>query len=135
MIADSLLTYLEDQGLLTKGDDGYLGFQPAEPDGCVSVYDESAPSSSESQAFGYDAAGVQVLVRDKDYRTARDKSIQIHLAIAGFRHGRFTQTGPYVTLSEIQTAPTSIGSDKQGRHEWSAHYRFELVTENSIHRT
>ena len=127
MMAEAAAVYLTASGLGTfdaaGGGSLRVAFQPDDPDDVVTLFDESAPTITESSAHAIDRLGVQVLVRSKDYTAARTKAFDIHKQLAGFA-GELAAGFPRVTLTEVITAPTSIGQDEKNRSEFSGHYAF-----------
>lgn len=136
MIADAVASYLQAQGHGARDTDLFLGFQPdKEPDNCITVYDEAAPALPESHALQVDMFGVQVLVRNTDYLAARDALLAIHKDLAGFGGGALVAGTPEITAVFIDTPPATIGRDQRGRSEWSAHYRFRVLSTGDTYRT
>jgi len=151
MIAEELALYLQTMGHGTKSDfhafiqtefgawiegkDLFLGFQPDSPDDCITVYDESASVLEESHALSTDACGVQVLVRNQSYTSARDALIAIHQDLAGFGGEPFVSGGKMVHAVFIVTSPTSIGRDDKGRSEWTAHYWMRVESQGDLFRS
>jgi hypothetical protein len=134
MIAEQLALYLHEKGYGIQNVDLFHGFQPNEPDNCIVVYDVSATVSSDSQALSVDEFGVQVLVRNTNYSTARDTIMTIHKSLVGFGGMPFITGGLTVHAVYIDTTPTSIGKDDKGRNEWSGHYRVRVESEGDLYR-
>ena len=126
MIAEELAQYLIARGHGVQEVSMFLGTQPDQPDDCVTVYDETAPTMEESHALSLDQFGVQVLVRNVNYTTARDLARNIHKDLAGFGGEPFVHGGSMVDALFVVTPPTSIGRDDKNRSEWSAHYRVQV---------
>ena len=135
MIAEELALYLCEKGHGIQNVDLFLGFQPDDLDDCATVYDETSPALGESQALSVDQFGVQVLVRNSSYTTARNALMAIHKSLVGFGGRRFITGGSMVSVVFIDTPPTSIGKDDKGRNEWSAHYRVRVESEGDLYRT
>jgi len=135
MIAEQFALYLHTQKYGTQNLDLFVAFQPNEPANCIIVYDESVSVSSDSHAVSVDEFGVQVLVRNTVYGTARDKSMMIHKALVGFGGRSFVIGGLVVSAVFIVTTPTSIGKDDKGRNEWSAHYRVRVESKGDAFRS
>jgi hypothetical protein len=125
MIATDIATYLAGKGHGIVNTDLFSDFQPDEPDNCIVFYNESAPSLPESDALAVDQYGLQVLVRNTANSTARSKILDIHRALVGFSGELSGQT---ITDLCIVTPPTTIGRDEHNRAEWSAHYRYRLLS-------
>lgn len=135
MVAESIVDFLDSEGVATKGTDIFLGSQPDSPDNCITLYDESAPTLEESDAFNIDTGGVQVMVRNTDYLTAKATLTTIHQKVSGFRHGKFVASGPWIRQTHITTPPSSIGKDEDDRHEWVVHYSFEYESTGNDNRS
>lgn len=135
MIAEELAKYLQAKGHGTQNEDLFLGFQPAFPVCCVTVYDETAPVADESNALSVDLFGVQVLVRNSTYTGARDKILEIHKDLVGFGGGTFVDGGKLVHAVFISTTPASIGRDENGNSEWSAHYMVRVESSGDSYRS
>lgn len=131
MIGEAFMFYLQDQGRGTVGEDLFLSFQPDMPDDCIVIYDTSSPVLEESQGLQVDNMTCQVLVRNADYLQARDTIAAIHRDIVGYDG---TMGGLDVTAVFIDQAPASIGQDEKGRAEWSAHYRFRVISKGDTFR-
>lgn len=131
MIGNAFLNWLSSQGYGTLGESLFLGFQPSEPHNCMTVYDTTPPVLEESQGLAVDNWTVQVLVRDEDYGPARDKLMAIHKSILCFSG---SIGGHEVTSVFVDVAPSSIGRDEHNRAEWSAHYRFRVLSVGDTHR-
>lgn len=133
MVGEQLISWLANEGFGTEATDLYLGSQP-EKGNCTTVYEETAPAIDESQAFSVDSIGIQVLCRDESYFNARNQCKAIHKKLSGFR-GHFDEEGNAIRKTLTVTAPASIGKDDKDRHEWSAHYNVEFITEDNTNRT
>jgi hypothetical protein len=131
MIGEAFMGYLAAEGYGTVGDDLFLGFQPDSPDNCITIYDTSPPVLPESQGLQVDNMTCQILVRNEDYLQASDTVQSIHKGIVGFSGtmGEFA-----VTMVFVDQAPASIGLDEKGRAEWSAHYRFRVISKGDTFR-
>lgn len=121
MIGEYVKDYLVAEGYGTYGTDLFLGFRPDDPNNLTVLYEETAPPLAESQGYAIDTMGIQVLVRNKDYSTARTKLKEAHKLLAGFR-GTLATGAPHVRETYITTTPSSIGSDENNRKLWTAHY-------------
>ena len=132
MIAEELAKYLQAKGHGTQNEDLFLGFQPAFPVCCVTVYDETAPVADESNALSVDLFGVQVLVRNLTY-TNRDQILDSK-DLVGFGGGTFVDGGKLVHAVFISTTPASIGRDENGNSEWSAHYMVRVESSGDSYR-
>lgn len=120
MTGEETKTYLVDEGFGVFGTDLFVGGQPDTPDDCTTILEESAPVLTESQGFNTDSVGLQLISRNTSYTAARDKLLEAHELLAGFR-GELPG-GTYVRATQITTPPSAIGRDENGRHEWTAHY-------------
>lgn len=109
----------------------FVDFQPATPDNCIALYNESASALPESQALNIDQFGLQVLVRHTDNSAARELAYKIFGELVGFSGD---VDGEYVSATYCDTMPASIGRDENNRAEWTAHYRYRLQT-NTKHRS
>ena len=84
MIAEAAMEYLAAQGHGAVGLTLRVGHQVDAPDNLCTLFDESAPAATESNIVALDQVGLQVLVRDVEYRAARDRCRAIHQRLVGF---------------------------------------------------
>lgn len=144
MIAEAVARHLATKGHGAFDDvestplnpDIFFGFQPDQPDNCITVYDTTAPTLPESQAFAIDQVGIQVLIRNTSYTAARDIAMSIHRDLVGFGGASLAPGTPRVSAIYVETAPTSVGRDEHtnSRAEWSAHYRLRIESEGDLYR-
>lgn len=114
MIAEQVREYLITQGITQIN----LGFKPESPNDITVVRDVSASQPAETQ-IGTEQTGVQVTTRSANQQQARNRLQSIYLMLVEFRSDQFTPTGNFVTLTVTQTPPSYIGTDDNGRHEWT----------------
>lgn len=134
MIGEYLIQYLVDEGFGTYETDLFLGFRPDSPDNLTVIYEETAPVLNESQGFAIDRTGIQVMVRNKDYATAKAKCKQVHNLLAAFR-GELADGAPHVRETYVTTTPSSVGSDENNRKLWTAHYAMTYAATETQFRT
>ena len=120
MIAEAAMEYLAAQGHGAVGLTLRVGHQVDAPNNLCTLFDESAPAATESNIVALDQVGLQVLVRDVEYRAARDRCRAIHQRLVGFG-GESPRTSP--RGGDLRRhAPIVIGRDERDRSEWTAHY-------------
>lgn len=132
MLAEALMDYVAGQSFGTVGTDMGVGYQPDTPDRFIAFFDESAAVIEDSQAYGVDNCGVQIIMRSADYVDARDTLQLIHKAIVAFSGD--LGDGTTVTAIFISQNPAWIGRDKRERHEWSSHYDIRFQTAGDAFR-
>ena len=130
MIADNFIDWLELKGFGTVGTNLFDNFQPDSPDNLISTYDVNAPAISESSSLSVDQYAIQVIVRNTSKELAKYIIKDIHKKFMGFS-GRLIENGELISMVFNDTPPYSIGKDENGRHEYSAFYRFRVVTDAS----
>ena len=130
MIADNFTDWLELKGFGTVGTNLFDNFQPDSPDNLISTYDVNAPAISESSSLSVDQYAIQVIVRNTSKELAKYIIKDIHKKFMGFS-GRLIENGELISMVFNDTPPYSIGKDENGRHEYSAFYRFRVVTDAS----
>jgi len=132
MIAEEFAGYLAQKGHGTLDVDISIDFQPDQPDNLLSLYNESAPVPAESQSLAVDQYGLQILIRNEANATAQSKLEEIHRDLVGFSG---ILNGYEVTDLNVVTPPSRIGRDEHNRAEWTAHYRYRLISEGNQFRS
>lgn len=137
MLAGEVARYLAGRGLVsfdeTAADgDCFIGVLPSAPDEVVALIPTGGLAADVK--LGYDTPTLQVLVRGtSDPRPAANRAQAIYSALHGL-HGVSLPGGTYVVgCWGIQSAPTHIGRDENGRHELSLNVRLE-VRSRTVHR-
>ena len=130
MIADNFIDWLELKGFGIVGTNLFDNFQPDSPDNLISTYDVNAPAISESSSLSVDQYAIQVIVRNTSKELAKYIIKDLHKKFMGFS-GRLIENGELISMVFNDTPPYSIGKDENGRHEYSAFYRFRVVTDAS----
>lgn len=130
MIADNFTDWLELKGFGTVGTNLFDNFQPDSPDNLISTYDVNAPAISESSSLSVDQYAIQIVIRNTSKELAKYIIKDIHKKFMGFS-GRLIENGELISMVFNDTPPYSIGKDEHGRHEYSAFYRFRVVTDAS----
>jgi hypothetical protein len=129
-----VLKYLESLNFGTEEVNLFNGFQPDDPDDCITIYDCQASPLDESDCLSVDNFGIQVLVRNTAYETASNKSIAIHRSLVGFS-GELFEGGSNISYFQCKDdSPYSIGKDNKGRNEWSAYYQVRVMSIGDLHR-
>lgn len=131
MIAEQVLKYLENNGYGAEGTNLFYDFMPDNPDNCIVFYDESTPTSPESNCLSVDNCGVQITVRNNT-ENAKLTIWNIHKLIVGLGGNdfKFATNGNLISNVTIETAPYSLGKDNDGRAMYTAHYNIRLMSEN-----
>ena len=130
MIADNFTDWLELKGFGIVGTNLFDNFQPDSPDNLISTYDVNAPAISESSSLSVDQYAIQIVIRNTSKELAKYIIKDIHKKFMGFS-GRLIENGELISMVFNDTPPYSIGKDEHGRHEYSAFYRFRVVTDAS----
>lgn len=127
------MNYLHSQSLGTKGQNLFVSVMPdadGTPDNCIAIFDETGVIPEGTQDYDIDGFGTQILVRG-DYDWATEKIIEIHRYVPGW-----TNDAPIKVIStHIQSEPTGIGNDAEGRTQYSVHYEHYCEIGNNKHRT
>ena len=103
----------------------YLGFRPAQPDTCITLYQTSGlPPDAKHQ---YNSIGLQVSTRAKHYTTA------YNLAYAVFNklQSLSTQTvsGTYIVDIQADQDPYSLGQDEINRFLFTQNFIIQYYME------
>jgi len=130
MLAIELARYLHDKGLVTFDQNGsqgscFIGTIPPKPDEAVAIYHyEGLPAST---VHGYDSPRLQVRVRGtEDPRVGFQLAQSIYEALHGFE-GYLVEGGYWIVSCEgLQSGPVHIGTDQNGRHEYTVNLEIEI---------
>lgn len=111
------------------GGDCFVCTTPASPDSVVGIFPTGGDQADGK--LGYDNPSVQFIIRGtKDPRSAYARAMSIYNALHGFHSASFIAGGIYVVKCVgAQSAPVFMGTDGNGRHEFSIN--FELVIRNT----
>lgn len=105
------------------GTDLFTSIMPDKPDSCISLYDEPGTVQGYQHDYGSDWVGLHVMVRSK-FDAYIKKIWQIHNVIVAYEN---INTTDYILVrGMVQTVPSQVDIDKDGRKLWSAHYLFLL---------
>ena len=126
MIAEQLADYLSQ-----TYSNVFENYQPDTPDALIVVNDESAPIEDVSQIYGVDNFGAQVIVRDLDQRTARNKTNDIYADLVGKYDYTLSEGGYLIQVTTVSTMPSPIGMDDKNRHEFTVHFIFRVTNQTS----
>ena len=129
MIAEQLADYLSQTYSSV-----FENYQPDTPDSVIVVNDESAPIEAVSQNYGVDNFGAQVIIRESDQRTARNKANAIYADLVGKYNYTLSEGGYLIQMTTVSTMPSPIGMDDKNRHEFTVHFIFR-VTNKTPERT
>lgn len=132
MIAKQVLKYLENQGYGVEGTNLFYDFLPDNQDNCITLYDESVPTSPESNCLSVDNSGLHVVVRNTNTDNAKNISWNIHKLLVGLGGNdfKFDDNGNIISYVTIETSPFSTGKDSDGRANYSAHYNIRFMSNN-----
>lgn len=119
MISQFIQKYLADEGILTFGNDLFVGHLPDMPNNCISLFDEAGSAEDYMQAYASDSIGLQILGRG-NYLWLSDKMWEIHRAILGLTEQAFSKY--HVKVIQVQSVPQHLGLDPKGRNEMTSHY-------------
>lgn len=131
MIDEQLALYLQSKGLGTFDPTGvtgdmFIGLLPETPDGALAIFPTGGFQADSK--LGYSMPTLQIVVRGTmDPRPAQQRAQAVYDALHGVRNRSFTDGGTWVvSCLGMQSAPTHIGRDDNGRHEYSLNFRLEL---------
>lgn len=131
MLVVEMAKYLAAQALGIFDETGvtgdiFIATLPPSPDSCIALYPTGGYQSDSK--LGYSDPTIQVLVRgDKDPRTAFNKAKSIYDTLHGFRNGVFFNGGLWVvSCLGMQSTPIHLGTDSNGRHEYSLNFKLEI---------
>lgn len=129
MFVVDIANHLEALGLLTfqetAGGDTFIGHVPAKPDFVVVL--TPTPGLAPEYAHAYDYPAFQVRVRGggADPRPAYDKAMAIRNALHGIESQQIGATW-VVKLEAAQSEPASLGTDENGRHEFTLNFNADI---------
>lgn len=130
MLAVEVAEYLDGLGLVNydptgMAGDTFLEFVPASPDEVVVITDYPGPQPDPKH--GYDTPNVQVRTRaGRDPRVARATLDAIFNALHNL-HAVTLPGGTYVVSCwAIQSGPTPLGPDQNGRFEYTLNFQFHV---------
>lgn len=130
MLVDEIAQYLHQQGLGVFAPDGiggdiFVATLPQAPDECVML--RPTGGFAADSKLGYDDPTVQILVRGtQDPRTGGERAQAIYGALQGLHDVALPGGTWVVSCLGLQSGPVHIGSDGNGRHEYSLNFRFEI---------
>lgn len=137
MLVVDVANYLESLGILTfdeaAGGDTFIARVPAKPDSVVVLTPTSGTAPEFAQA--YDNPSFQVRVRGgSDPRVPYNKAKQILDALHGL--GSVDMGSTHVVMLEAaQSSPESIGTDDNGRHEFTVNFNADVRASVSAARS
>lgn len=134
MIANDFIHWLENNGFGTCGTNLFDTIQPANPDNCITAFDDSAPSLSESSSLSVDLVGLQIIVRNSTAANAKSIIKSIHANFIGFGGSPLITGGDKITASYVDQNPRSLGKDEKGRTEWTVTYNVRVQSKNNQYR-
>ncbi|WP_422445968.1 minor capsid protein [Thermoanaerobacterium sp. DL9XJH110] len=115
MLIEEIAKFLQTHGIGALGNDIFIGFQPAEPDNCITILETGGYRPDYIEAIRYPT--FQFIVRNIDYALANSKAEEI---FALFHSKENYSLGDfYIYYSEFAQEPTYIGQDTNGRYEIS----------------
>lgn len=126
-------TWLVDEGFGTFGTNIFHNFQPDSPDNCITVYDISSPSLSESSSLSVDQSGIKIIIRNSDADTCQSTLENIHYKFAGIGNCSLTDERK-ITRTEIDLNPYCLGKDSKGRTEWVVSYNMRVQSYSDTYR-
>lgn len=130
MIEIGIARYLEAEGVVNFDEEGgtgnaFIGRMPSSPDQAVMLM--STGGFEADSELGYDNPTFQVLVRGtQDPRVAHAKAQDIYSALHGLGPITLPDGTRLVSCVGIQSGPVGIGSDSNGRYEFSLNFQAEI---------
>jgi hypothetical protein len=111
---------------LTAGGNIFVDELPSDPDRCVAVFSQGGEEAD--SALPYDAPNVQIIVRgDSSPQWALDTWAAIYSKLHALRHVTLPGGTELVYALVQQSAPVRLGTDQNGRHEYSMNVRAETL--------
>jgi hypothetical protein len=114
MLSENVATYLENNGIGTKGTDIFIGAMPDTQDDAVLIEDTGGVEPDRYVEVKKNT--IQSTIRDVSYKTGYEKTDSIYHLL----HRKYDPTvleigGVDVMLIEALSEPTYIGKDENGR--------------------
>ena len=131
MVAKGLAEHIDTVGIATLGTDLTIRVMPDEPDDMITLFDEAGANVlQESHTFDEDMFGMQVMTRGS-YDFAHSKILEIHRELTNIT-GTFD--GIEIRQTTIQTSPSYVDNDSDGRAIYTAHYDFHCKIGSNTNR-
>jgi hypothetical protein len=109
---------------LKFGTNLFVGFEPSEPDNCVTIYDSAVVPTTEFNADDvYYYGSFQVRVRNRKYIDG----MNIATAVMEFLHNRGHEPmgGGHYELIQCTSGPALLGVDEQGRFIFVVNFSYQ----------
>jgi hypothetical protein len=130
MITDFFATYIQNQGIATKGTDLFVSQMPDQDD-AICLFDEQGIDQDYMQAYASDAMGLMVMTQGS-YSFCKDKIWEVHSSIVGLTDEAFDDYR--IIVVQIQSMPQQLEMDDDGRRIWTAHYNVPVNNLEDTHR-
>lgn len=115
MMLEEIVHYLELNGIGTRAVDLFFGEMPPMPDSAVCVYEYAGrPPEFDMNGLAMRSPGLQLVVRDKIYKSARDRIESVVHALSG-KTDLVIDGIRYYSIAAIQE-PFPIQQDDNGRN-------------------
>jgi Bacteriophage minor capsid protein len=104
----------------------FINTIPDQPHEAVAIFTTGGPGSDPKNTYG--RSNIQVLIRTipNDPRGGETKATGIIRSLNGFNSDYLTPGGNYVVdVTAIQSGPSQIGQDQNGRFEYSQNFTIE----------
>lgn len=131
MLLVEIAKYLDAQNIGKFDEKGvkgnmFINVVPATPDLCISLFSTGGPIGDVKN--GYDRPTVQIWLRgDKNPLTAFQKTQEVYNTLNGFSGACFIENGIYIVdCRGVQSAPIHMGTDANGRHQYSINFQFDI---------
>lgn len=127
MLAYAVAAYLEDSGIGTVGSGVFVDTLPDTPVHCTAVFTTGGITFDYSSVLPYDHPTIQIRTRHSSAASGYAIMQDIYSALQG--RSSFTLPATpvgdsvfVVGVQALQTEPTNIGRDEDGRAEWTQNY-------------
>lgn len=102
----------------------FIGWEPSEPDDCVTIYDTGATFSTMFQKEDvYTEASFQIRIRNKAYATGNELAWQIISVL--HNRGHETIGEEYCQLIQCTNGPNFLGKDELGRYVFTINFNLQ----------
>ena len=130
MIEYHILSFLEDQGALQRGSDGFVTFLPDKDSVSVGIYAEPGVQRTDTHHFDSDVIGIQFRFQGKSRSQVNAKALQVHRTITALgsvelsgADGEGNALDPiFINDTHIVNAPAFVENDEKNRLILSSHY-------------
>jgi hypothetical protein len=132
-LSKQVAMFLQAEGFGTFDESGvsgniFINTIPDQPNESLAIFTTGGPGSDPRNNYG--RSNIQVLIRTipNDPRAGETKATGIIRSLNGFNSDYLTPDGNYIVdVTAIQSGPSQIGQDQNGRFEYSQNFLFEYL--------